>query len=885
MSMNPFAPAALALCIVADAGAQIHVAPTGNDAGAGTASSPFRTINHAAAVAAPGSTIYLRAGVYGNEQGIVQLGTKDLVLQGDGAATTILLPHSSLTLPLVPVGAGAAVAVPHRTGLLLSGTARIHVRSLTIDAQSVAPAAGELAGIYLRGGVDVVCDHVVVRNCRPAVPGATPANAIAVRGDVPANPTSLVVRDGALVNFGSSAIRATLRAEIDVQECDIAGPTPYLGSGDQVGVWLQNVAQGSIRLSRITDCGGAGGTAVRLDQHGSGCLVEGNRIARAAIGVDVRHTPPQIVPGNIRNNRIAAVDTTVAVRGVAGVLVTGNALFPVSRFDPMPYWDDTAGLNVWAQNRYGVLPTATSVAIPGGGNVDLAPVSSLSELGGLERIVCGGAPVAVVSADFDADGRLDFATLDLVGGGVGLTVGLWRPTGHVTSTLSFGGAGLRPVALATGEFDGAPGVDLVALTAPLPPAAAGAAFWVFGNDGAGGISLLHQQPLPNHIAPAGVAAARLDSDFQDDVAIVDRGAWPFVAGRAEVFLNIGKGAAWAAAALPVTFTEAVMAVAAGDVDDDGNHDLVLAEGSPGSGRVHWLRGSGFGSFVASLGSPFSVPANPAQVLIADFDADGDRDLLVASVGGALPFQRGALKVFENRPSLLFSAPPQPIEGGPARLCKADLDGDASPGQLRPELLVAHPSAGRVTLFGAWEPATGFAGGGAMSLVAGPVDLVAGDFDGDPYHDLIVAEPDRGGIALLHGSPTAQVTTFGPGCPGTAGREPRLETRGLPGLPTQPNPGFEIVVVDAFPLSIAACAVALGPGPVAVPCGYLLDVPLFILGTLTDSNGRGAFGLPLPALPDARGFSFCLQAGVYDLAASSFLPEISLTAGLCLRVGD
>src|SRR4029079_16965482 len=80
--------------------AQIHVAPTGNDGGSGTAGSPFLTINHAAAVAAPGSTIYVHAGTYGDEQGIVQLGSKDLVLQGDGAAITLIHAHSSLTIAL-----------------------------------------------------------------------------------------------------------------------------------------------------------------------------------------------------------------------------------------------------------------------------------------------------------------------------------------------------------------------------------------------------------------------------------------------------------------------------------------------------------------------------------------------------------------------------------------------------------------------------------------------------------------------------------------------------------------------------------------------------------------------------------------------------------------
>jgi len=321
--------------------AQIHVAPGGSDAGAGTVSSPFLTINHAATVAAAGNTIFVHAGVYGDEQGIVQLGTKDLVLQGDGAATTVLHPHTVATVPLAAAEPSGGAPVAHRVGMLLSGTARVHLRDFTIDAQRLVPPSGQLAGLYLRGGVDVVCDHLRIVECRPAVWGVGLTQGIAVRGDVPTDPTTVVVRDGTFLQFGNAAVRALLRAEIDLQGCSIAGSREEPGVVDQVGAWVEASAIGSVRLSRLTGLGGSAGAAVRLDGHGSGCNVDGNRVARAAFGVDVHHAPAAIVPGSVRDNRIAAVDTTVRVRGVSGLILDGNSLFPVSRFDPAPYWDDT----------------------------------------------------------------------------------------------------------------------------------------------------------------------------------------------------------------------------------------------------------------------------------------------------------------------------------------------------------------------------------------------------------------------------------------------------------------------------------------------------------------------------------------------------------------
>ena len=50
--------------VAADTGQVIHVAKNGNDANAGTAASPYLTINHAAQVAQPGDTVLIHAGLY-----------------------------------------------------------------------------------------------------------------------------------------------------------------------------------------------------------------------------------------------------------------------------------------------------------------------------------------------------------------------------------------------------------------------------------------------------------------------------------------------------------------------------------------------------------------------------------------------------------------------------------------------------------------------------------------------------------------------------------------------------------------------------------------------------------------------------------------------------
>jgi hypothetical protein len=416
-------------------GAQVHVSPAGNDGNTGSSGSPFLTINHAASVASNGGTIFVHAGTYGDEQGIVQLGSKNLVLQGDGAAVTILHGHSTLTTLQPVVEPGGAPSL-HRVVVLINGTSRVDLRDLTIDGERVVPISGHLAGLYMRGGASCLLERVTVTGCRPVVWAAGPALGIALHGDQPTDPTTLMARACTVRDCGTAGVRARLRAELDLQECAFGGNLGEPSVIDQCGVLVESGAIATVRHCQLHGFGGSAGAAVRLDGQDLGCAIEGNRIGRAAFGIDVRQFPANLVPGSVRNNRVANVDTALRVRGNSGLQITGNTLHTYSARDPLEQSDDTAGTNLWQGNHYAVLPGTTSVAIPSGSNVDSAPKAGISELPAPDRVACGGGPVSVVVADFDGDGRQDFATLD------------HTPTGGVVDQLRWcgpaaGGAGGR----------------------------------------------------------------------------------------------------------------------------------------------------------------------------------------------------------------------------------------------------------------------------------------------------------------------------------------------------------------------------------------------------------------------------------------------------------
>ena len=85
------------------AGRNYYVSPAGNDANPGTASAPFKTFAKANSVLAPGSTLYIYAGVYSQPLKITQSGT-------DTESITVQPLGGKVTIDLV-YGAGPGVEV------------------------------------------------------------------------------------------------------------------------------------------------------------------------------------------------------------------------------------------------------------------------------------------------------------------------------------------------------------------------------------------------------------------------------------------------------------------------------------------------------------------------------------------------------------------------------------------------------------------------------------------------------------------------------------------------------------------------------------------------------------------------------------------------------
>jgi hypothetical protein len=383
----------------------------------------------------------------------------------------------------------------------------------------------------------------------------------------------------------------------------------------------------------------------------------------------------------------------------------------------------TAGTHhvlVFFQGTGGTFPTTPSLTLGSAGVTD--------------------APSAVALGDLDGDGALDIACASAGDNNLGVFMqtgpGVYSAT--PTFVLASPDGPFQPASLAISDVNSDGALDLVATS----------------NDGAL-IAYFYDQHahafLPEDLridgagtlaAPTGIVAGDLDGDGRTDLVIANSGVSEIAVllqRRAGNF-NTAPDATLGSS----TDTSSPSAIAVGDLDGDGNLDLVCA--NQGTSDLAIYRQS----------SPTIVATQPAQRLgtsattnhvtaveIADIDGDGRPDIATANSGS------GSLTVFFQKPDGTFSTLPDVTLSGlstPAALVVADLNGD---GAL--DLACADSGGNSVRVFLQTAPrvfaSPGLALGGPGSTAA-PIALVAADFNGDGRLDIACANQGGNTIACF-----------------------------------------------------------------------------------------------------------------------------------------
>jgi hypothetical protein len=391
------------------------------------------------------------------------------------------------------------------------------------------------------------------------------------------------------------------------------------------------------------------------------------------------------------------------------------------------------------------------------------------------RIGC--AATSIVADDVNGDGILDLITSNTECGTVSVLLGNGDGTFQPQRQSE---AGETPTFLAAGDFNGDGKLDVVATERTANEFEGTDTIAIILGKGDG--TFLAPLVLPTGIVPTGVAVADFNRDGKMDIV-----ASTFYSNDANVWLSNGDGTFqprvdWGAG-------RSANGVAVGDLNDDGRVDLVVADfhadtvsvlGGRGDGTFNTRRdfgtgreasgiavadfnhdgvldeatsnagGSGLGSGTTvsvllgqgggALGSPveYDVGETPVGIATADFNQDGNADLVVANQdddtvslllgNGDGTFQEQITAATANAPNAIVVT---------------DANGDGNPD-------VAVATSGTVSVLlgngdGTFQP--------KADIPAGrfPVSVAEGDFDRDGNRDLAVANFNSLELSILLGN--------------------------------------------------------------------------------------------------------------------------------------
>jgi hypothetical protein len=336
----------------------------------------------------------------------------------------------------------------------------------------------------------------------------------------------------------------------------------------------------------------------------------------------------------------------------------------------------------------------------------------------------GTTPVAMVSADFNGDGKADLATANNDSDDVSVLHGLGDGT-FLDSGASFQ-VGVAPSAIAVGDFNGDGKPDIVTADEIDNTVS------VLLNQGTVFGSAL---TADTGSSPEGIAVGDFNGDGKLDVATADD-----FDDTVTILLGVGDGTFSPGHAIAVG--AAPVGLVAVDLNGDGKLDLVVTNSSGGPdaiGTVTVLKGTGDGSFAAEpeiVSASFSFPT---AIVSADFNGDGKPDLAVANQDNdtvTLLIGDGTGVTFQ------ILTPSPAVAGLPWGIIAADFDGDG-----KMDIATSGNFDDKVSVLigigdGTFNPKVDFSVGTA------PTGLVATDFNGDGKFDIATANEQDNTVSVL-----------------------------------------------------------------------------------------------------------------------------------------